>query len=119
MLRKGGKDMTVMVIGSKEARSKWHDLLDDATAGRGAIIERSGRPVAVLIPYEDYEAILEELEDMRADRRAVAAYEEWERDPSTAIPYEEFRAQLVSVQSGAWAPRSSVRRPADLHAEAG
>jgi prevent-host-death family protein len=88
--------MTVMVIGSQEARSKWRDLLDDATAGKGAIIERSGRPVAVLIPYEDYEAILEELEDMRAGRHAIEAYEEWERDPSTAIPYEEFRAQLVA-----------------------
>ena len=88
--------MTAMVIGSKEARIKWRDLLDSATAGKDAIIERSGRPVAALIPYEDYTAMLDELEDMRADRRAIAAYEEWQRDPSGAIPWEEFEAQLIA-----------------------
>ena len=65
--------MIITVIGSKEARIRWRDLLDGADAGRDTVIERSGRRVAVLIPYEDYEAILEELEDRRADRRATEA----------------------------------------------
>ena len=88
--------MTVTVIGSREARMHWRDLLDRAHAGQDAIIERGGRPVAALIPYGDYQAILEELADRRADPQVVAAYDEWKRDPSLAIPYEEFRAQLIA-----------------------
>jgi prevent-host-death family protein len=84
------------VIGSKEARIKWRDLLDGAIAGTDAVIERSGQRVAALIPYSDYEALLEDLEDLRAERQAVEAYEEWQRDPSTARPFEEFEAELIA-----------------------
>jgi len=75
---------------------KWRSLLDAALSGADTVIERAGRPIAVLIPYADYEAILEELEDQRADRRAIEAYEEWKRDPTTARPYSEIRAEMVA-----------------------
>ena len=88
--------MTITVIGSKEARLKWRNLLDCAHAGRDTIIERSGRRVAALIPYEDYEAILEQMEDWRADRRAIEVCEAWQRDPSGAMPWEEFEAELIA-----------------------
>jgi prevent-host-death family protein len=71
--------------------------LDAAYSGTAdIIIERSGRPVAALISYEDYEAILEELDDLRAARRAQQVYEEWKRDPSSGTPWEEVKAQLLA-----------------------
>ncbi|HUX23644.1 MAG TPA: type II toxin-antitoxin system prevent-host-death family antitoxin [Burkholderiales bacterium] len=88
--------MTVMVMSSKEARTRWRDLLDGVHGGRDAVIERSGQRVAVVIPYEDYEGILEELEDRRADRRAIETYEAWQRNPSGAIPWAAFEAELVA-----------------------
>lgn len=88
--------MTIETISSREARTKWRDVLDKVLTGRAdVVIERSGKPVAVLIPVEDYEELQDELDDLRAARRAAAAYEEWKRDPSTARPYEEIRAELI------------------------
>lgn len=88
--------MNPTVINSGEARARWRDLLDGACAGQDTIIERSGQPVAALIPYADYQAILAELDDRRASPEVIAAYEEWKRDPSTGTPYEQFRAELIA-----------------------
>jgi PHD/YefM family antitoxin component YafN of YafNO toxin-antitoxin module len=67
-----------------------------AYKGEGdTVIERNGQPVAALIPFEDYEALLDELDDLRAGRRAQAALEAWEKDRSLGRPYEEVRAEMV------------------------
>lgn len=41
------------------------------------------------------EAYIQETEDAEITPEALAAYEEWKRDPSTARPWEEFKAELV------------------------
>lgn len=93
--------MNVTKMSSREARTRWRDVLD-AVDKRTAdvVIERYGKPVATLIPYADYEALLEELEDLRDGRLAQPALEAWERDPSTARPYDEIRAELIA--EGVW-----------------
>ena len=48
-----------------------------------------------MISYGDYTALQEELDELRAVREALEAYEEWERDPSTAKPWEQVKAQLI------------------------
>ena len=88
--------MSVLVIGSREARTKWRALLDVVQGGSDVFIERSGRRVAVMLPYDDYEGIREHVDNLRADRRAIETYEAWQRDPSGAIPWEEFEAELVA-----------------------
>ncbi|MEX1019000.1 MAG: DUF6290 family protein [Litorilinea sp.] len=40
------------------------------------------------------EEYLEQLEDAELGERAQAAYQEWKRDPSTARPWEEFKAEM-------------------------
>ena len=88
--------MAVQIYDSNRARAKWRDVLDLATAGTAdVVIERYGKPVAVVIAYDDYTMVQDELDDQRAARRAAAIYEEWKRDPSLARPYTEFRAGLV------------------------
>ena len=87
-------------IGSREARQKWRDLLDAAHKGTNdTIIERSGKPIAVLIPYEDYLAIEEALDDLRAARRAAEAYKALQGQPDQGRSYTEIRATLEDEQT--------------------
>ena len=46
--------MKTKTISSDQARAKWRELLDTAAAGEPVIIARYGKPVAVLVPYQDY-----------------------------------------------------------------
>ena len=87
--------MLAKIMNSRAARQHWRDLLDTAHKGEvDTVIERNGQPVAALIPFEDYEALQEELDDLRAGRRAQAAVEAWERDPSRAKPLAEVEEEL-------------------------
>lgn len=89
--------MPTEIVSSREARAKWRDMLDKVLArSADVVIERNGQPVAVLIPVEDYEALQDELDDLRAARRAGEVYEEWRRDPSTARPFEDAEADLIA-----------------------
>jgi len=88
--------MTVQTFDSRDARTKWRDIMDLAHAGAETVIERYGRPTAVVIPWIDYDALREELDDLRAARRAAVAVAAWERDPSLGRPYAEIRAELVT-----------------------
>ncbi len=88
--------MLAKIMNSKAARAKWRDLLDLANKGEGdTVIERNGRPVAAVIPFEDYQALQDELDDLRAGRRAQAALDAWESERSLGRPYAEVRAELV------------------------
>jgi prevent-host-death family protein len=83
------------IIKSGEARARFRDMLDQVLSGKGdVIIERNGRNVAVMIPAADYEKIRDELDELRAVREAVAAYEEWTKNPSVGRPFNEVDAEL-------------------------
>ena len=43
--------------GAEEARNQLPELLAAAEKGQSTVITRHGRPVAVLIPFEDFSAI--------------------------------------------------------------
>lgn len=45
--------MAEIRMSSDEARSKWREVLDTAVAGNPIIIERYGKPVAVIMPYTE------------------------------------------------------------------
>jgi prevent-host-death family protein len=82
-------------VKSHQARQSWRSLLDKVLQGEDVVIERSGKAVAVLIPIDDYEKIRDELDDLRAARRAEAVYEAWKQNPETAEPWESVRAEFV------------------------
>jgi prevent-host-death family protein len=89
--------MPQQTLNTNEARTRWRDIIDAAHAGQSDIvIERYGKPMVVIIPYEDYLALEEELEELRAARRAEAAYREWKKDPTRGRSYAEIRAELVA-----------------------
>ena len=58
----------------------------------------NGNPVAVLIPFQDYEVLQDDdiLHDIRDGREAEAIYQECLEDPTIARPYAEFRTELVN-----------------------
>jgi prevent-host-death family protein len=88
--------MDVQTVDANTARLQWRMLIDTAIRGGDTIIERYNKPTAVVIPFEDYEALQEELEELRAGRRAQAAHEEWVQDPSTGEEWETVKAALRS-----------------------
>jgi len=88
--------MASKILNSDDARTRWRDILDAAGAGQDVVIARYGKPMAAVIPIADYEALLEELDDLRAGRRAQAALEAWRQDPSRGRPYTAVREELIA-----------------------
>ena len=89
--------MTIATWDSNDARIKWREMLDTAAAGvTDVVITRYGKPLVAVIDYEDFLALREELDDLRAARRADAIFEEYLRDPSSARPWDEIRSDLVA-----------------------
>ena len=89
--------MPVKVLDSNTARTQWRDIMDTATSGDvDVVVERYGKPMVAVIAYNDFLDLQDELDDLRAGRRAAAAYAAWKKDPSRGTPYEEFRPELVA-----------------------
>jgi prevent-host-death family protein len=90
--------MAIETVNVREVRARLRDLLDKILSGEtDFVIERNGKPIAALIPVGDFEELQEELDDLRAARRAEAAYKEWLRDPSTARPLEDVETDLKAM----------------------
>ena len=63
-----------------EARSRLSEIVDEVTSTGSTIeISRHGRPVAVVMGYEEYESLLETL-NILADETTMDAIAEAERD---------------------------------------
>ncbi|MEZ4636704.1 MAG: hypothetical protein R2873_14750 [Caldilineaceae bacterium] len=88
--------MATQIMKSDEARVKWRDVLESAMFGNDTVIERYNRPTAVVIPFDDYTAILEALEDYRAGQRAQMAHQEWLEDPESGEEWETVKAELIA-----------------------
>ena len=86
--------MTLQVVDSNRARIHWRNVLDTARAGTDSVIEHYGTRTAAVIPWVDYEALQEELDDLRAARRAAVALAAWERDPSSGTRLDQVEAEL-------------------------
>ena len=56
---------------------------------------RYNKPVSVVIDYEDYLAIVEQLEDQHAGRRAAATLEQIRQDPTHVRPFQSLVAELI------------------------
>ena len=89
-----GMSQTVPV---RELRTNLSRLLSDVADRRDhVIVTRNGRPAAVLVPIDEYDA-LEETADILADPDTLAALDgglaELARDDTVAL--EELRAELA------------------------
>lgn len=80
---------SVISVGTTEARRSFAEVLDRA-AEEPVVVERHGKPAAVIVDAEEFERMreaLEELEDIAAFDAAMA--EEGEN-----LPWEQAKADL-------------------------
>ena len=64
-----------------EVRDQLSEYLDSVEAGEELIVTRRGRPVAVILAYDEYESMVETL-NILSDDDAMAAIAEAEDDVS-------------------------------------
>lgn len=62
-----------------EVRDQFSDFLDAVEAGEELTITRHGRPVAVVVAFDEYESMIETL-NILSDANALAAIEDAESD---------------------------------------
>ena len=78
-------------IGAKDARAKFAELLGRVGFGREEfVIERSGKPMAALIPMEVYEQLV-------AEREARFAVVERMQNKQPGLPAEQVNADVDEV----------------------
>ncbi|MBN1318701.1 MAG: type II toxin-antitoxin system Phd/YefM family antitoxin [Anaerolineales bacterium] len=89
--------MPIQVLDSNTARTRWRDIVDTASSGSAdVVVERYGKPVVAVIAYQDFLSLQDELDDLRAARRAAEAYQVWKEQPGRGRPWEEVEAELVA-----------------------
>lgn len=78
-----------MTISVSEAREKLAEIIDAAESDT-VVVERYGRPAAVLVSPERYEQLLDALEE----REDIAAFDDALAEEGANIPWEQVRADL-------------------------
>lgn len=82
-------DSSMTSISVSEAREKLAEVID-AARSEAVVLERFGRPAAVLVSPERYEQLLEALEEAED----VAAFDAAMADEGDNIPWEQVKADL-------------------------
>jgi PHD/YefM family antitoxin component YafN of YafNO toxin-antitoxin module len=70
------------------------------------VVTRNGRPAAVMVPIDEYQA-LEETAEILSDRDALAAIETGlaEIERGETVTFEELRQELAELRAGpCWEP---------------
>lgn len=65
------------IVGSTDLRNRVGRMLDDALAGEGTIIERHGRRIAWVVPYNDMERLQRRLSRLEGAMASMLG-PEWE-----------------------------------------
>jgi len=80
-----------------EAKAKLPELVRLAGDSRPTVLTRHGRPAALIIGMADYDALLEEIEDLH-DR--ISVYQSREHGPDGRITLDKVVAELGIDLSG-------------------
>jgi len=80
---------------SDEARSRWRDMVDIATIHGGrAIIERYGKPVAVVIGYVQMNALLQQIQELEAWKEAQLSNQRIESGQAQGVTLAQHEAKI-------------------------
>ena len=60
----------IETMSSDQARQKWGELITSAVRGDTTVIERYGKPLAVLVSHDQWQEAQRQLREMRADEAA-------------------------------------------------
>jgi prevent-host-death family protein len=87
-------DGRIQKIKTTKAREEFGSVVDRvAYTKRPVLLERRGKPLAVLVPLEDYR-LLEKLIEEEEDRIDAEEGEKALRESTESVPWEEFRKEL-------------------------
>ncbi len=81
--------MNEELVPLSEAKTRLHELVRGLVE-REVLLLRHGRPVAVMLGFQSYRALLERLEDLE-DRLAV--FEARQEGPDTRVPWGKLRVE--------------------------
>jgi prevent-host-death family protein len=84
----------IKIMNSEQVRRGLSGVLADVAAGQDIVIERYAKKVGVVINYDDYEALQQELEDLRDARLAEEVYEAVKSGRMKTVPWEELKEEL-------------------------
>jgi antitoxin (DNA-binding transcriptional repressor) of toxin-antitoxin stability system len=88
--------MNIQTVSSDQARTGWRDLLDGVIAGDVVIIERYGKPVAVMLAHADYVAMQTELEAAREMDATGRTLRERPLPADTYRTWDEMKRELLA-----------------------
>lgn len=87
-------EMSAKIMAAEDVRRDLRHVFDDVIAGQDVVVERYSKRVVAMIRYEDYEALLEELEDLRDARRADEIREAVRSGKMKTVPWEQLKEEL-------------------------
>ncbi len=87
--------MSTKTMSSDQARSNWRELLETAVSGNSIIIERYGKPIAAIIPYDQF------ADDSSSETAAAYQVSDWNdmKSELVAAVKAELRGELTSAIS--------------------
>jgi antitoxin StbD len=87
-------DRTDQAISSTDLQKNTREILDRLTQGKQDryVVMRDNKPAAVLLPTEMYEALMDELADMRIEAIALERIATF--DPEKALTLEQLKKNL-------------------------
>lgn len=86
----------VQTLDSNTLRARLSEIID-STSKTDTVITRYQKPKAVLIPYEDYIALFEQLQELRDAREVDTIMAAIKTDPSRVRPFREVAAEMVAA----------------------
>jgi prevent-host-death family protein len=93
-------------ISAVEARKKLGEILESVYyRGDEVVIERAGKPMAVVVPAERYEAM-----ERSRERLFELVEKSWERNK--AVPFDEIERDVEAAVREVRGPRKTSRRRA-------
>ena len=106
------------IVSSREARAKWRTVLDTVDKGTAdVVVERYGKPIAAIIPYVDYEALLEERGRAFGMRTYADCAEmlERERPDGVSVPTPAHPHRNVAPSAGGQGAHAPAPTPMSPH----
>lgn len=93
--------MSTKTMSSDQARSNWREVLETAVAGNNIIIERYGKPIAAIIPFNQFR---EDDGKVQTIRETAAAYQttDWEVIKAELVAAVKAELQAEGTPSISW-----------------
>lgn len=88
--------MDTVTVTSEQARLNWRNTIDAAYVGNEVVIERYGKPVAVLINFDKWGEIARRVQELELLLLHHRRRTEMLEDPASVVTHEDLEQQLAA-----------------------